>query len=73
MFSAKYHAGNHFLLLLFFHLYLFFLPRMIMIVGMFLHVSCVLEKFKAIPSLKVPSLFPRITLLISGKMHSGQY
>ena len=44
-----------------------------MIVGMFLHVSCVLEKVNAIPSLKVPSLFPRITLLISGKMHSGQY
>ena len=73
MFSAKYHAGSQFLLLLFFHLYLSFLPGMIMIVGMFLHVSCVLEKFKAIPALKVPSLFPRITLFISGKMHPGQY
>ena len=44
-----------------------------MIVGMFLHVSCVLETFKAIPALKVPSLFPGITLFISGKMPPGQY
>ena len=44
-----------------------------MIVGMFLHVSCVLETFTAIPALEVPSLFPRITLFISGKMHPGQY
>ena len=71
MFSAKYDAENHFLLLLFFHLSL--LPGMIMIVGMFLHVSCVLETFKAIPALKVPPLFPQITLFISGKMHPGQY
>ena len=45
---------------------------MIMNVGMFLHVSCLLETFKAIPALKVPLLFPRMTLYISGKMHPGQ-
>ena len=44
-----------------------------MIVDMSLHVSCVPETFTAIPDLKVPSLFPRITLFISGKMHPGQY
>ena len=37
--------------------------------------SCFLcaRTFTAIPALEVPSLFPRITLFISGKMHPGQY